>query len=143
MLINFLNILLGTRNQGSAVGTTAPVTQNGTDTALTNTGTESPETHSSPRSTCETVHVDGSRRTRNTVSHVRGCPYRPIPETNALNNLSAHPPIPTMRTCMPETVELLVDEFLVNNLVEAKHYVKKHWEAKMRTAYSKRLYLYK
>jgi len=57
MLINFLNILLGTRNQGSAVGTTAPVTQNGTDTALTNTGTESPETHSSetgkraPRST--------------------------------------------------------------------------------------------
>ena len=141
MLINFSN--LGSRNQESAVGTTAPVVQTGTGTVLTNTGTESPETQSRARTTRETVPVDRARTTTDTVSHVHGCPYRPIPETNTLNNLSARPPIPTMSTKMPETVELLVNEFLVNNLVAAKHYVKKYLQDKMRTAYSRRLYLYK
>ena len=128
MLINLSN--LGSRTQQSAVGTT-------------DTGTESPEAQSRARTSRETVPVDRARTTTNRVSHVRGCPYRPIPETNALNNLSARPPVPTMSTKMPETVELLVNEFLINNLVAAKHYVKKHWDPRMRTAYSRRLYLYK
>ena len=142
MLTNFLiGVTVGNRNKESTVGTTTPVVQPGTGTGLTNTGTESPQAQA--RTNPETVPVDGPGRTRDRVSHVRGCPYRPIPGTNSLNDLSARPRIPTMSTRMPDSVELLVKEFLLNNLVAAKHYVKNNWEPKMRTAYSRRLYIYK
>ena len=110
---------------------------------LTNTGTENQQAHSRARTNPETVPVDRSGRTRDTVPHVRGCPYRPVPGTNSLNRLSASPPIPAMSTCMPNSVEELVNHFLVNNLVVARHYDKKNWEPRMRTAYSRRLYIFR
>ena len=132
---------LGNRNEESTVGTTAPVEQFGTGTELTNNGRESLQAHSRARTIPETVPVDRSGRTRDTVAHVRGCPHRPIPGTNSLNNLSALPPTPAMSTSMPNSVEELVNEFLVNNLILAKHYDKNNWEPRMRTAYSRQLYI--
>ena len=76
------------------------------------------------------------------VVSVRGCPYPPILGRNSVNDLSSVPPIPTISRYMPATVELLVKEFLRNNLMAHKHQNKKNWEPRMKSVYSRRLYIY-